>query len=164
MGHSPTILKLPTYPIPRLGGNVLYDNGHVNLEFGVYDADGYGSLILLEGGRRFSFGDDSHVRTALGLWQLRESLPPYDDSPHSFTTGFYAVQEFNLRLKPAAASHSERRLMAFVQYGYANPQISAFGNHVGGGIVWSFSVWAGERLNRSRRYACRFWSLPGDIF
>ena len=26
--------------------------------------------------------------------------------------------------------------MAFIQYGYANPQLSAFREHVGGGIVW----------------------------
>src|SRR5215467_16389746 len=64
MGHSPTILKLPTYPEPRVGGNVLYDNNRFNLQLGVYDADGSGALVLLEGGRRFSFRDDSHIRTA----------------------------------------------------------------------------------------------------
>ena len=85
MGHSPTILKLPTYPEPRLGGNVLYDNNKLNLELGIYDVDGSGSLALLEAGHRFSLGDDSHTRTALGLWQLRTSLPSYDGSPHAFT-------------------------------------------------------------------------------
>ena len=163
MGYSPTILKLPTYPNPRLGGNVVYDNGRFNAEFGLYDADGRGSLVLIEGGRRFSFGDDSHTRSALGIWQLRTSLPSYDDV-HSFTTGLYAVQESNLRLRPAAAGHSESRLVAFVQYGHANPQMSTFANHVGAGVVWPFAFGRPDDSIGAGVMLVTFGHCPGASF
>jgi len=91
-------------------------------------------------------------------------LPSYDGGPHSFTTGFYAVQELNLRLQQATTSHPEHRLMAFVQYGYADPQMSIFGNHVGVGIVWPYpfgrtndSIGAGATL-------ITFGHCPGTSF
>lgn len=136
MGYSPTILKLPTYPDPRPSVNVLFDNGHRSLATGLYQTDDAGLLLLLEGGQRFSFGNDAHARLGVGFWKLRGELTSNDGTTRPTTDGWYLVQELTLRLPKQKASPVEQSLGGFLQYGHADAEMSPFTNHVGTGLVW----------------------------
>jgi carbohydrate-selective porin OprB len=81
-----------------------------------------------------AFGNDSRVRVAFGLWQLRGNVVSHDNVPQALANGFYTVDELNLRLKPAG--QRDRQLAVFLQYGGADAKISPFGNHLGLGLIW----------------------------
>jgi carbohydrate-selective porin OprB len=164
MGYSPTILKLPTYPIPRPSVNLLFDNGRRSFAGGLYATDDSGLMWLAEGGQRFSFGDDAQMRTGLGFWQLRGRLDAYDGSTRNRTAGMYLVQELTLRFKSEKRNRGEQSLGLFLQYGYADDHFSPFSNHVGSGLVWRSPFGRGGQVLGVGMSVVTFSQCPGSDF
>jgi porin len=136
MGYSPTIVAFPTYPEPKLGFGIFVHptkNNAINL--GVFQTAGWGTLSVVEPGRRWSTRGDLPGRVSVGYWRLDGEMSRMDGSRTSTTQGVYSVLEQSLWHHPLAGKDADRALSTFLQFGKSNSSVSAFGSHVGGGVV-----------------------------
>lgn len=137
MGYSPTILGFPTYPEPKPGITAfLQPTGRNALSLGVFQTAGMGILSIVEPGRNWNIGQGEHPgRASLGFWRLNGQLAQFDGGYVSGTEGFYSVVEQSGWRHPWMGRAGERKLLTFLQFGYAEGQVSPFTRHVGGGAV-----------------------------
>jgi porin len=157
-GHSPTMLGMPTYPDPSYGAALLTQpGGGFYANAGVYDGAAQTGVKTGESGPRTLFGTPSdlygigevgrvwggdgaglHGRLGLGVWRHTGDFARYDGGSSSGTTGCYAVFAQQLTAATAAADANARGgLGSFLQYGWADPQLSPFEHHVGAGLEWT---------------------------
>ncbi len=150
MGNSPTIVGMPTYPDPATAVNVfLYPNDRHYIGVGIYDGATQEGLRTGSRGPRTFTGDPADLfyigetgmtwngadydlpgRLALGIWHHDGTFARFGSGRESGTTGFYTVLEQTLwRLD------DERALDGFLQYGYADENVSAVNHHLGAGVV-----------------------------
>jgi carbohydrate-selective porin OprB len=142
-GFSPTIANFPTYPNPDLSINVFaYPTDWFYAGAGVYA----GSL------REFSSTDLRHPyclgeigftqkgnghfgpgRIAAGFWHDTQTLARFDGGRENGTSGAYAVAEQQIWRKQPDKADDTKGVSLFVQYGYADAQVSDFNHHFGFG-------------------------------
>jgi carbohydrate-selective porin OprB len=137
MGYSPTILAFPTYPEPKPGiAAFLQPTSRNVLSLGVFQTAGMGILSIVEPGRNWNIGQGEHPgRVSLGFWRLNGQLAQFDGGRVSGTEGFYFVVEQSGWRHPWMGRGDERKLSTFLQFGYAQGQVSPFTHHAGGGAV-----------------------------
>jgi porin len=156
MGVSPTITAMPKYPDAAFGIDLfLHPCDHWYVGAGVFDgavqegvktgergpatlfgppADLY---LIGETGVTWDFGGRRSGRLAAGVWHATGRLERFDGGTASGATGPYVVLE-QVLWRPAPGDEAdERGVAAFFQYGYADPSVSAFVHHVGGGVSWT---------------------------
>jgi len=137
MGYSPTILALPTYPEPKLGvAAFVSPKQHYLVSGGLFRTAKAGKMAIFEGATDWQLGKrELGGRSSFGIWHLRGPLTCFDGDTLSGTHGFYVVTEQALWSRNRQEPSHAQQLSAFVQYGYANGEVSRFTRHTGGGIV-----------------------------
>ena len=137
MGYSPTILALPTYPEPQPGISVfVHPKSPYEVSVGLFRTGYAGPMTLVEGGRTWSITDrELGGRASFGFWHLGGPLEDFDGDYDPGTHGLYSVLEQSIWKRPRAQSSLERQISAFLQFGQANGEVSAFTQHLGVGLV-----------------------------
>lgn len=155
-GYSPTILSFPTYPDPAFGAAALVRfGGGLYAGAGVYDGAvqqgfktgqrGPGTLfgdppdlfLIGEVGRRWK-GEEGAGPGRIGLGAFRHTgrFARYDGGTEHGTWGVYLVLD-QVLWRPADAGESYRGLGGFLQYGWADPDVSPIEHHLGLGVTWT---------------------------
>lgn len=132
MGYSPTLMRFPTYPLPKAGVEVATAVGETSQISGGRFAIGTGTFSLVEGAHGWGAG-----RVSLGAWRLRQKLTRFDGRAAAGTEGAYAVVEQSFWHRPAAESRNERRVAGFLQVGTGQGAVNPYTLHAGGGGVAS---------------------------
>lgn len=157
-GHSPTMLGMPTYPDASYGAALLTQvGGGFYANAGVYDGAAQTGVETGRRGPRTLFGAPSdlywisevgrawsggasgmHGRVGLGVFHHTGDFARYDGGTTHGTTGYYATLSQQLTPATAAADADGRGgLGGFLQYGWADPQLSPFEHHLGAGLEWT---------------------------
>lgn len=142
-GHSPTAFSMPTYPDPALSVNAfVYPTEWVYGGAGIYwgnfrhlagsfdDPYLIGEVgVTYPGVQRFGPG-----RVAIGGWHDTHSFDRFDGSSQKGASGFFALAEQQIWNELPDTSGDHQGISAFIQYGYADPDVSAFEHHFGVGL------------------------------
>ncbi len=135
MGYSPTIMSFPSYPHPRSSVNFFVaPNSHFNTAFGVYRVHG-GSMPIAEFGMKWA-NSTYPGRLALGTWHIFATMTSVEGGPRNRASGLYLAWDQTLWRARRHAGNSQG-LGAFFQYGQADPVLSSFQQHLGGGLQWT---------------------------
>lgn len=154
-GVSGTMSPLPTFPDPAMSANVfVYPTSWLYFGLGIYDgatADGFAT------GRRgpgtffsdkrsaswFSIGEMGVTwdnldtlgagRIAVGGWHHSARFDRFDGGVERGVEGFYMLAE--QQLFGSDEAESDRGLYAFLRYGWADENVSAAAQHIGGGLT-----------------------------
>ncbi|MHC4852690.1 MAG: carbohydrate porin, partial [Planctomycetota bacterium] len=130
-GFSPTLFVFPTFPDPAVSVNLfLTPTAGVEIGVGVYNADDDGAYS----GRRFlsaRFDEVYAIAEAAFSW---EHLGLARAGAENDTSGYYLVAEREIwRVDPDDPEDS-RALRMFLQYGWADQDVSEFQHHVSLGL------------------------------
>lgn len=150
-GFPPTIVGFPSYPDPAMSVN-LEVNPVDWLRFGVGFYDGSGStgtkgpatffhnedgyFIMGEASVNWDLGDRRIGRLAAGGWGHTGTFERFDSTTQSGTEGFYVLVEQTVMHIEPEVDESSRRLDVFLQYGYADPELSEIAHFIGGGLTF----------------------------
>ncbi len=159
-GVSPTIL-MPVYPDPAMSVNVFaYPTDSLYVGAAIYDGayEGAGIPTGRRGPRTFFSNSKSDAyfligevgwswesapvggagRLAAGPWYHTDRLDDLDGvGTQRGSLGFYVLAEHQMWSESASDAAGEQGLKAFIQYGYADEDVSEAVHHVGVGAVWS---------------------------
>ncbi|MDB5296778.1 MAG: Carbohydrate-selective porin, partial [Phycisphaerales bacterium] len=158
-GFSPTI-PLPTYPDPSAGVLVFVEPADwAYAGVGVFDGSyargvrtgengprtflspGAGVFTIGEAGVRWGIGPHKLAgRLAAGGWYLSGGIGGFDGTTRSGTAGYYVVAEQQVWKANPAAADDARGVGLFAQHGWADANLNAIAQHVGGGVAWTGSV------------------------
>ncbi|MGC1630703.1 MAG: carbohydrate porin [Gelidibacter sp.] len=153
---TPTFFVFPTFPDAAPGINVFYSpNKLVNLNLAMDYANrkaGFlefygdplsmqpttnGVLLLSEMGLSWSrlhyLKKDGNFK--LGLWHHTGAFSSFKDESRRGANGIYAIVSQTL-WQPFADSKNQRGLRMFLEFGLADPNLTAAFAYYGGGIVW----------------------------
>ncbi len=155
--YSPTLFTLPSYPDPAMSVNAfVYPCDWFYAGAGIYDGatqDGHSTggrgpatffsdstssdwfLIAEAGLTAETLGFLRNARFAFGAWHHSGTFDTFDGGADDGTTGFYCVGESRVWSPTPDEEESDRGLYAFVQYGWADPEVSEVENHVGFGLT-----------------------------
>lgn len=155
-GVSTPIFTLPTYPDPAMSFNIFaYPTPWLYVGFGIYDgatfdgvATGRNSPVTFFSDRRsaswFSIAELGVTwenvagmgggRLAAGGWHHSADFERFDGGIERGTDGFYLLAEQQV-LRTGADDDAEHGLFAFARYGWADENVYAAAQHVGGGLV-----------------------------
>lgn len=159
MGVTPTIFVMPTYPDPSFGASLFYepDEGFYS-GLGLFDGAGVRGIptgargidTLLNGSDFFLIGESGLKwnlggtdvndeaafpgRLGIGGWFHDGAFERFDGRTQSGTGGVYAVFD-QLLMREYGDPTGTQGLGVFVQYGYANPNVSAITQHFGTGLT-----------------------------
>lgn len=163
-GVTATVLAFPTYPDSATGvlgfiqpfAEGEDDAGWLYAGFGVFDGEGQRGVLTGQRGPRTFFDgpNDYFLIGELGLmWSLRNDTLPgvlklggwghngdfecFDGSVRHGTGGFYFILDQTLWRPQGATEDDTRSIKAYIQYGYADPDVADFNHHISGGIVWT---------------------------
>lgn len=158
MGFSPTIVGFPTYPDPAMSVNAFVNpTEHLYAGFGLYDgSSAVGEFtgprgpatflhsadrlfMIAEVGAKWSLANGRDGRLGVGVWHHTADFERLTGTGHSISgsTGPYVTVDQALWRKNPADKDDTRGIGAFFQYGYADPRVSLFEHHVGGGLTWT---------------------------
>ena len=156
MGVSPTILAMPKYPDPAMSVNVfVHPTDWLYVGGGLYDGAGQEGIATGSRGPATAFGKPADLymvgevgvtweaagrlngRFVAGLWHATGKLPKFDGGTSDGATGPYAIAEQSIWRENPADAEDEQGIAAFFQYGYADPSVSDFEHHIGGGLTWT---------------------------
>jgi carbohydrate-selective porin OprB len=157
MGFSPTVFVLPTYPDPAMSVNVfVYPTDAFYAGAGLYDGSAQEGVptgsrgprtffenpadlfVIAEAG--ITWGNDSGGkpgRLAAGGWWHTGTFDRFDGGSDDGTGGLYLVLDQMLWLENTDDPEDAQGIGLFIQYGYADADVSMIEHHVGGGFVWS---------------------------
>jgi carbohydrate-selective porin OprB len=153
-GYSPTILGFPTYPDPAVGA-ALFAPLPLGLEVraGVFDGALQEGVQTGNRGPSTLFGEPAdlfligelqsrwllcgHLRgkVTAGVWRHTGRFARFDGGSERGTDGPYLVVQQKL-WREAPDPDSTQGLGAFFQWGKADPAVTTFQRHVGGGLLW----------------------------
>ena len=155
-GFSPTILNLPTYPDPATSINIFIHPENLYAGAAVYDGalqegiptgsrgpktflDEPSDLFIIgEVGLNWHIMDDKNFpgRLGLGIWHHTGRFQQFDDRRESGTEGLYVVGDQTFTGQRVSNDES-REIKFFLQFGYADEDVSELDIHFGGGISLS---------------------------
>jgi porin len=140
MGFSPTVFPLPTYPDPHLGVTVHVEpSGRIYGSVGLFNGgpamgvrDFRAVFLVGEGGMRWTSRGGGRV--SAGYWRIDGRRADADGAMDQIGTGgHYFVLDQTLW---ADEQHGVSRVVgASIQAGRADPRLSPFASHVGGGLT-----------------------------
>jgi carbohydrate-selective porin OprB len=132
MGYSPTVLMFPTYPDPRLSVMIAFDpSRRVGGSAALYDGDGDARFAIAEGRTAWTIGR-LPGRARAGVWHHTGEFTRLDGSgivDRGANGPYFTVEQSVWDARP-------RQVSVFLQYGHANPLVSALDEHVSWGVVW----------------------------
>ncbi|MBK8978865.1 MAG: carbohydrate porin [Planctomycetes bacterium] len=151
-GVSPTVLGLPTYPDSAFGALAFVrPGGGAYAGVGIFDGAtqrgrptgprGPGSLfgepsdlfLIAEAGMGWRRdADDRQGRLGIGAWRHTGDFARFDGGTEDGTSGFYVV--LDQLFVGSDVIEEDRDVGAFVQYGWADPGLSAIEHHLGAGM------------------------------
>jgi porin len=161
-GFTPAIFALPTYPNPSTAVNLfVYPTDGVYIGAGLYDgATAVDGVPTGSRGPASFFSDDAsddwfvigeigltaddvgggldRGRVALGAWWHSGEFGRYDGGTDDGTGGVYAMAEARVwrdASMAAGSDDSDAGAWAFLQYGWADEQVSAVSQQFGAGAV-----------------------------
>ena len=159
MGSSPTVFVLPTYPDPSMALVVfVYPADNVYTGVGVFDGAavegittgtrGPGTFFDSSPADMFVIGETGVTwqysnsrlpgRFGVGGWGHTGSFKRFDDTTsESGTAGFYLVFDQTVFLENPADEDDEQGVGVFLQFGWADGDVSEAQLHIGGGVVWT---------------------------
>ena len=155
-GYSPTILGIPSYPDPATSVNVFIYPSEFYLGAGVYDGslqeriptgsrgpktflDDPSDLFLIgEAGLSWhtSENDPFPGRLGLGVWHHTGDFQQFDSRQESGTEGVYLLLDQTIA-EQNLSDNDSREVKLFLQFGYADDEVSESNFHTGGGITLS---------------------------
>jgi porin len=153
-GFSPTIVAFPSYPQSAFGANAYYlPKTGLYAGAGVYDGALQDHINVGERGPATLFDgtDDFFLigevgakwtgnfpgRGGVGVWDATGTQHRFNGGSDDGTQGFYAVLDQTLWRSNPADIKDQRGISFFAQYGYADPSVSLFEQHIGGGVIWT---------------------------
>lgn len=147
-GNSPTIFVLPTYPDPAFGANLEWrPERRTSVKLGVYDgatANGISTgshglqtneglflaaEVALDWGGE---GSDGPGRVSLGAWRHTADFARFSGGEEDGTSGAWLTLDRDLW-----RGEDNERIVAFLQAGVADEDVTEFERHLGGGVVWA---------------------------
>lgn len=157
MGFSPAIFVLPTYPDPAMSVNVfVYPTDHFYAGAGLYDGSSNEGVPTGSRGPKTFFespadlfvigevgvtwdgdGDNLPGRLAVGGWWHTGTFARFDGTTDEETGGLYLVFDQTLWLENPEVPDDGQGLGLFLQYGYADADVSSIEHHAGGGLAWT---------------------------
>jgi porin len=163
-GFAPTILGFPTYPDPSFGAAAFVTPpGGFYAGAGIYDGATQAGVPTGPRGPRTVFGSPSDVfvvaetglrhhegdgelagRVGAGVFHHSGDFVRGNGTATSSATGYFLVAD-QLLWRPEATGQrgpnergpNERGIGAFVQYGYADPDVSLIEHYAGIGATWT---------------------------
>ncbi len=158
MGFSPTIFVLPTYPDPSMAVVVfVYPTDQLYAGLGLFDGAAVEGVttgtrgpstffesspadmfVIGEAGVKWECGDDGLPgRFGFGGWGHNGSFDRFDGSgTESGTAGFYLLFDQTVFLEDPADEDNEQGVGVFVQFGWADADVSEAQIHLGAGVNW----------------------------
>ncbi len=150
MGLSPTIQSMPTYPDTAYGIEVIGRTAT-----GVYGRVGVYDGALQRGVRTglhgpvlddiFAIGEsgltwsaaaaDLSGRLGIGIWYHNGDFDRFDGGTNDGTEGAYLT--FDQLVYREIPDDDDQGIGWFVQYGYADPDVSPVDHHIGTGLTWT---------------------------
>ncbi len=157
MGFSPTIFVMPSYPDPAFGFTVfIYPTDNLYAGFGLFDGslqegvptgsrgpkplfEGPADLMyIVEAGATWSIAESTlDGRLGLGVWLHDGDFVRFDGGIDDQAIGFYLVMDQMLWRENPDDEDDAQGLAAFIQYGYADEQVSSIVHHLGTGVSWT---------------------------
>ncbi len=155
MGFSPTIFVLPTYPDPAMSVNVfVYPNDSFYVGAGLYDGSANEGVPTGSRGPKTFFNDPADLfviaeagvlwerhgkpgRLAAGGWWHTGTFTRFDGTTDEETAGFYLVLDQTLWRENPDGPDDEQGVGLFLQYGYADKDVSLIAHHAGAGLAWT---------------------------
>ena len=155
MGFSPTIFMLPTYPDPAMSVNVfVYPSDTLYAGVGLYDGSANEGVLTGPNGPKTFFKNPADLfliaetgirwetdnlpgRIAVGGWWDTGTFTHFDNTSTDQTGGFYLVLDQLLSKENPDLPDDEQGIGMFLQYGYADKNVSLIEHHVGGGLAWT---------------------------
>lgn len=157
VGISTPVFTLPTYPDPAMSVNAfLYPTEWMYVGVGLYDGATADGIPTGRNGPATFFSDDrsdswftiaelgftwssvgclGHGRCCLGGWYHSADFERFDGTIDEGTEGVYVVAEQQLMRAGDKDDAAERGLYAFFRYAWADEEVSAAGQHFGGGLM-----------------------------
>lgn len=150
-GFPPTIVGMPSYPDPAMSLNLeVNPTDWLRLAVGWYDGSGStgtkgpatffhneaGYFLIGEASVLWDLGDRRIGRFAAGGWGHTGQFERFDSTTQSGTEGFYLLAEQTVIHFEPEVNENSRRLDIFLQYGYADPEISEIEHFIGGGLTF----------------------------
>jgi porin len=157
VGISTPVFTLPTYPDPATSVNAfIYPTSWLYVGVGVYDGATADGIATGRNGPATFFSDrrsdswfsvaeigatwDSvasmgHGRVCVGGWYHSADFERFDATIDEGTGGVYVVAEQQLLRAGEKDEAAERGLYAFFRYAWADEDVSAAGQHFGGGLM-----------------------------
>jgi porin len=155
-GISTPIFTLPTYPDPAMGVNIfVYPTPGLYVGFGIYDGATFDGIPTGRNGPATFFSDRRSAswfsiaemgftwdnvagmgggRLAGGGWHQSADFERFDGGVERGTEGFYLLAEQQLTCT-GAPDDAEHGLFAFARYAWADEDVFAAAQHIGGGLV-----------------------------
>lgn len=153
-GVSTPVFALPTYPDPATSVNVfVYPTPWMYVGAGIYDGASFDGIATGRNGPTTFFSDkrsDSWFsiaeggvtwdrlgslglgRLAIGGWRHSAEFERFDGGIERGVEGFYFVAEQQIL---RGAADDANGLFAFVRYAWTDENVTAAGQHIGGGLV-----------------------------
>jgi len=153
-GFSPTIFVLPTYPDPAWGLHLFaYPTDHAYVGAAVYDGASAtaentgthspnwlfdeGRFWIAEAGRTWEGqGGRGGGRVAAGGWHHTADFERFDGGNEDGTWGLFALFEQQLWKERADLTDDQQGVSVFLQYGWADEEVSEIAQHLGAGLLW----------------------------
>jgi porin len=153
-GSSPTIVAFPSYPQSAFGANAFYlPKKGFYAGAGIYDGAFQRGVNVGERGPATAFNGSGDYfvigelgakwagnfpgRAGAGFWDATGEQHHFNGGYDSGTQGFYAVADQTLHRTHSEDPKDTRGIAVFAQYGYANPRVSLFEQHLGAGVIWT---------------------------
>ena len=155
-GFSPTILNFPSNPDPATSVNIFVYPNNFYLGAGIYDGslqegiptgsrgpktlldDPSDLFVVGETGVQWQNSETDRLpgRLALGVWHHTGDFQQFDNSQESGTEGFYLLLDQSI-LERNISENDAHEIKLFLQFGYADGDVSEADLHTGGGIALS---------------------------
>jgi porin len=159
MAVSPTILGIPQLTDTAFGANAFaYPCDHFHIGVGAYDgahqegfnvgANGPATLfgppgdmfLISEADVTWTASQRRDGRLGVGYWYHTGDFHRFNGGVEKGTSGVYMTLDQMLWHENPGDDKDDQGIAAFLQYGYANPEVSLAEHHVGGGLTWTGAI------------------------
>ncbi len=160
MGFSPTVFVMPSYPDPAFGFTLfIYPSESLYAGIGMIDGSAQEGIATGSRGPSTLFGapgDLFYIAEAGSTWALNERTLPgrvgvgvwvhdgdfvrFDAGMEDRAVGFYFVLDQMLWRENSEDEEDSQGLAGFMQYGYADANLSSVEHHIGVGATWTGAI------------------------
>ena len=159
MGYSPTIFPMPTYPDPATGIELFWQvTESLVLGYGLFDGALAAGVPTGSRGPKTFFdrtGGEFHIaqleqrwqldlneldgRGIIGGWYHTGRFQQFDGDTVTGASGLFLTLDQQV-FRESDPTEDWQGVGVFLQYGLADPNVSAFEHHVGAGLAWTVAI------------------------